>query len=269
MLKVMLVDDKTAIVDGLECLIDWNSLGYEVAAKATSAMEAIELAKNNRFDLIVTDIKMPNMDGIEMIEQLMSFNSGMKYILLSAYSEFEYAKRAIDRQISGYILKPINENELTEVLKRVKIEIEKEMKYVALITKESDMNDNFSDEEKADDDLAVNHLGQPSGIVKKVIDYTENHYSECDLNLNYLASVFFVTPSYLGRMFKKNMGVRFSDYLLKVRMNKAKQILKTTDVPIYEVARLVGFSDANYFCMKFQIIVGMTATHYRNTRTEK
>lgn len=268
MLKVMLVDDKTAIVDGLEFLIDWNSLGYEVAAKATSANQAIELATNNVFDLIVTDIRMPNMNGLEMIEQLMSINAKMKYILISAYSEFEYAKRAIDRQISGYILKPINDKELTDILKRVKEEIEKEKKYAAFMTKESGILDQSSNEALSDDEN-VKDFDRLSGLVKKVIKYTESHYVNCDLNLNYLASVFFVTPSYIGRMFKKDMGMSFSDYLLKLRINKAKEILITTDIPIYEVAEMVGFSDANYFCMKFQSIVGMPATHYRKMRTGK
>ena len=262
MLKVMLVDDKAAIVKGLECFIDWGSLGYEIAATATSANEAIEIVRNNEIDLILTDIKMPDMDGIEMIEELMSFRTGIKYILLSAYSEFEYAKRAVDKQISGYILKPINEQELIDVLKRVKNEIEKEKKYATLITKENSMLSDSVDE--ADDAKQIN---LQSGIIKKVIEYAENHYSDNDLNLNYLASILFVTPSYLGRVFKKNTGESFSDFLLKIRMNKARQLLKTTEVPIYEVARLVGFSDANYFCMKFQTIVGMTATHYRKTKT--
>jgi len=256
MLKVLLVDDKTAIVDGLEYLIDWGSIGYEIAGKATSAKDALSLAEKIKFDLVVTDIRMPDMDGIEMIEQLMTFMTGTKYILLSAYSEFEYAKRAVDKQISGYILKPVNDQELTEVLKRVKLEIEKEKKYEDLITKEIDMSDDF-------------RSGQQSGMIKKVMEYADEHYSDCDLNLNYLASIFYVTPSYLGRLFKRNTGETFSDYLLKVRMNKAKQLLKTTETPVYEIARMVGFSDANYFCMKFQTIVGTTTTNYRKTKAEQ
>lgn len=268
MLKVMLVDDKTAIVDGLEVLIDWNSLGYEVVAKATSASQAIEIVKNNVLDLIVTDIKMPNMNGIEMIEELSIINKKVKYILISAYSEFEYAKRAIDKQqISGYILKPINENELIDVLKRVKEEIEKEKKYEIFIEREATNND-MTIKEGSIDEGGSKYYGQSSRLIKKVIEYSEEHYMDSDLNLNYLASIFYVTPSYIGRVFKKGMNLSFSDYLLNIRMNKAKQILRSTDVPVYEVAEMVGFSDANYFCMKFQSIVGMTTTSYRNAKSE-
>ena len=89
MLKVMLVDDKIAIVKGLKCLINWDALGYEVIAQLTSAKEAVKFAENNEIDLIVTDIKMPDMDGIEMIEEIAKFKTGIKYILLSAYGEFE------------------------------------------------------------------------------------------------------------------------------------------------------------------------------------
>ena len=248
MLKVMLVDDKIAIVKGLKCLINWDALGYEVIAQLTSAKEAVKFAENNEIDLIVTDIKMPDMDGIEMIEEIAKFKTGIKYILLSAYGEFEYAKRAIDSWVSGYILKPVNESELSELLGRVKSEIEKERKYEDFISRqiEPDTSQN-------------SHLG----IVGEVIEYVQNNYSDCELNLNYLAQILHVTPSYLGRVFKNKQGESFSSYLLNLRINNAKRLLKTTEEPVYEIANRVGFSDANYFCMKFQMIVGMSATRYR------
>ena len=253
MLKVMLVDDKAAIVEGLEYLIDWNELGYKVAAKVTSAQEALGAAKKNEYDLIVTDIRMPGMDGLELIEHLMQFMPKAKYILLSAYSRFEYAKYAIDKRISGYILKPVNENELIALLKQVKEEIEKERKYEQLVSQQT----NGTKEEA--DAAQTEHLG----LVGRIIDHVDNHYADSDLNLNHLAQVFHVTPSYLGRLFKSKQEESFSNYLLHFRINKAKHLLKTTEYPIYEIASRVGFSDANYFCLKFQTIVGMSATRYR------
>ena len=256
MLKVMLVDDKAAIVEGLEYLIDWNELGYEVAAKVTSANAALDLAKKNEYDLVVTDIRMPGMDGLELIEQLMQCVPKTKYILLSAYSKFEYAKYAIDKRISGYVLKPVNENELTALLKQVKSEIEKERKYEQLVSQQNKVND---DAEQQSEAVQAGHWG----LVGKIIEYVENHYSDSDLNLNYLAQIFHVTPSYLGRVFKNKQGESFSNYLLNLRINKAKHLLKTTEYPIYEIASQVGFADANYFCLKFQIVAGMSATRYR------
>ena len=129
MFRVMLVDDKKIIVDGLEILIDWNELGFEVFAKTTSAKEAIEISKNQKIDLVITDIRMPEMLGMDMISEISSFSPKTKFVLLSAYSEFEYAKWAIDFQISGYLLKPIDEDELRVLLVKIRGDLEKESEY--------------------------------------------------------------------------------------------------------------------------------------------
>ena len=136
MLQVMLVDDKKSIVDGLEVYIDWKSLGFEVAAKATDAREAIAITKKQHIDLIITDIRMPEMTGLEMVMELGKGTSTYKYIFLSGYSEFEYAKWAIENRVSGYLLKPVNAEELTELLKKVRSEIEEEAEFLAQKTTE-------------------------------------------------------------------------------------------------------------------------------------
>ena len=129
MFQVLLVDDKEAIVDGLEIIIDWESYGYEIAAKATSAKAAIDIVSKQKIDLVITDIRMPEMSGLDMINEMKDISKNIKFILLSGYTEFEYAKFAIDKNISGYILKPIDEDELIGLLKKIKTEFEKENDY--------------------------------------------------------------------------------------------------------------------------------------------
>lgn len=136
MLKVMLVDDKQSIVDGLACYIDWKQFGFEIVAKTTDAFYAIEMAREKQIDLIITDIRMPDMSGFEMIAEISKMLPVCKYIILSGYSEFEYAKKAIEQKASGYLLKPIDSEELTNLLVRVKSEIEKEKEVIKKKTEE-------------------------------------------------------------------------------------------------------------------------------------
>jgi len=129
MLKVMLVDDEKSILQGLQYLIDWHEYGFEVATTARNGREALEIIKQNAVDLIITDIKMPYMDGLELIANVKKLNHKIKFIVISGYSEFEYAKKAIDVNVIGYLLKPIDEGELANKLKDIRREHDKYLSY--------------------------------------------------------------------------------------------------------------------------------------------
>lgn len=117
MINVLIVDDEPFIRQGLKILIDWKEFGFNIAGEAADGKEALELLENNQYDLIITDIKMPEMNGIEFIEKVrMSKNKDIKIIVLSGYYEFEYAKQAIKYNVVDYILKPIQKEELVRVL---------------------------------------------------------------------------------------------------------------------------------------------------------
>ncbi len=507
MFRVMLVDDKKIIVDGLEILIDWNEFGFEVFAKTTSAKEAIEIAKNQKIDLIITDIRMPEMLGMDMIKCISAFSPETKFVLLSAYSEFEYAKWAIDYQISGYLLKPIDEDELKKLLEKIRADLEKETEYTyrsavsyftkvlagdvgcadkipdvyrktevryvkikefrkdiidstvqsgtsplaeevsaaigkyradvstaecfviksgfkdfeLVIDETEDKNasvkyanrikqalagssiqdfvifigkrvdkpeeiyrskdsvkilddalfydseqiflyedykdvrycdylsdvsivqgvtdaintterekieksvNRFSEEtvkEKVRPEIVcgyinkiifdmIDSLGEnsseamtivykwsllkknnyitsgmineflmeitkdfadtlikirnrrKSGVIGEIIEYVKRDYANKELNINWISKRYFVTPAYLGKIFKEKTGVSFNNYLVQIRMKKAKELLTNTEYKIYEIAQMVGFTDSNYFHVKFQNFENMSPASYR------
>ncbi|MBQ7360864.1 MAG: response regulator, partial [Lachnospiraceae bacterium] len=119
-LKVMLVDDEPIITCGLQKLIDWEAEGYEIAKTAINGVEAIEYLKSEPVDLIITDIRMPEMDGLEMIKQIREKALSDAYIvLLSGYGDFGFAKQAIKYGCTDYILKPIQEKALVDSLRSV------------------------------------------------------------------------------------------------------------------------------------------------------
>jgi len=126
MKKVMLVDDEIFITEGLKDLIDWKSIGLEVVQTADSGEEAIKKFNENPVDIIVTDINMPGKTGLELVKELKETGQNVKFIILSGYDEFSYAKRAIEYGVENYILKPIDEEELEAALKKLLANIAKE-----------------------------------------------------------------------------------------------------------------------------------------------
>ena len=120
MLRVLLVDDEPFIVQGLSVLIDWEKEGCEIAAAAADGNEALAYLKEHTVDLIIADIKMPVMTGIELLETIRKEEiSDAYFVILSGYSDFGYAQQAIRYKCMDYILKPVEKDELLGILRKV------------------------------------------------------------------------------------------------------------------------------------------------------
>lgn len=124
--KVLLVDDEEEVRNAIEQRINWEELGFEVIGKAQNGVKAMEIAEKLQPDVVITDIKMPYMNGLELARNLKEENPGVRILILTGFDEFEYAKEAVHLEIEEYILKPINANELSECLKRLKNVLDKE-----------------------------------------------------------------------------------------------------------------------------------------------
>ena len=124
MLKVVIADDEERICRLIEALVDWRSLGMEVAAAAHNGLEALEFAERFRPDILITDIRMPGCSGLELIEKVKKSMPELEIIIISGYAHFEYAKSAIQFGVGEYLLKPINKAELTMTLERLRTKIE-------------------------------------------------------------------------------------------------------------------------------------------------
>ena len=124
--KVLLVDDEEEVRNAIEQRISWEELGFEVIGKAQNGVKAMEIAEKLQPDVVITDIKMPYMNGLELARNLKEENPGVRILILTGFDEFEYAKEAVHLEIEEYILKPVNANELSECLKRLKNVLDKE-----------------------------------------------------------------------------------------------------------------------------------------------
>ncbi len=120
MFKVMLVDDEPFIRQGMKIILDWTSYGYEIAAEAENGIEALEILKTQEIDVVFADLKMPEMSGLEMIEQARAMvGNRVHFVILTGYAEFAYAKEALRLSVDDYLLKPIQEEEVVRILKRL------------------------------------------------------------------------------------------------------------------------------------------------------
>lgn len=125
--SVLLVDDEEEVFEVIRKKLDWESMGFHVAGYARNGVEALEMAEELQVDVVMTDIKMPYMDGLTLCKKLKELYPTMKVIIFSGFDEFEYAKEAIKIEAEEYILKPINANELREVFERIKINLDREL----------------------------------------------------------------------------------------------------------------------------------------------
>ena len=129
MYKLIIVDDEQSIRNGMANGIPWNDWGFEVIGQASDGLEALELVENERPDVVLSDIRMPRMDGVELMQRLHKDYPDVKVIILSGYSDFEYLNTAIKNSVTEYLLKPTDIDEFEETFKNLKKRIDSEREH--------------------------------------------------------------------------------------------------------------------------------------------
>lgn len=246
MYRLMLVEDETIIRRGIRNGFDWQGLGFNVAYEAGNGKKALEqldaLPEDELPDIILLDIQMPVMNGVELMHHLAERYPSIKVVVLSGYSEFEYAQQALNFGAVGYLLKPTQKSEIAEMFEKVR----------ALL-------DDLHKQPSESVPLRVDP------VTEKIRNYMEEHYCE-KISLETLAEYLYMNPTYLSTLFKQKMGESFKNYLISLRVEKAKHLLLETDLKIYTVAKLVGYEDFRYFSKMFKNITGMTTLEYRSQK---
>lgn len=148
MYNILIVDDEKVILQSLPHLIDWNSLGFNISGTASDGRAALDFIKENHPDVVITDITMPLISGIELIQRVHEFNTHIKFIISTGYAEFEYAQQAMSLGVSHYLLKPIEESELISALNAIYQEIQQNIKTSELVI--TDLLNDTGNEKKTD-----------------------------------------------------------------------------------------------------------------------
>lgn len=251
MLKVLVVDDEMFVRKGIVMEVDWASLDCVVVAEAANGLEGIEAVHKYDPDLIICDIRMPKMNGIEMLRELRREGSQVQVIFLTAYSEFDYARDALKLLAADYLLKPFEDGELEATVLQVKERLEKEQ-----------MKKAAAEEERMP--KLVLKTGDKSKYIMEAVAYIAEHYKDTDISVKTIAESLGISEGHLSHLFKKETDYTVMAYLTRYRMQAAMKLLSNCRYKVYEVAELVGYRDVAYFSNNFKKIVGVSPSEYQD-----
>lgn len=252
MYKLLVVDDENESRNLLCRYFPWSDLGFEIVDQLENGKLALQYILNNPVNVILCDIKMPFLDGIELAKEIFNRKLKIKVIFLSAHKDFEYARNALIYGVSDYIVKPSKYNEIFEVFSSLKKVLDSEYLF----------NNNYVSDTKAND--FKNLSAYDSKIISFIKSYVKEHYT--DAKLEDIAEAVHMNPNYLSQFFKQKTGECFSNYLIKVKMNRAAELLNDIRYKTYEVSEMVGYSNTKNFTRTFKGYYGKSPKEYRNQK---
>ncbi len=244
-MRIVIVEDEPNTRDGL-CKIINKYTNHCVVGTAKNGSEGITIAKQMCPDLIISDIRMPLMDGLSMIQKLRDEKLSFEAVLLTGYSEFDYAKKAINLAVIDYLLKPVNFDEFISCLEK----IEKKL---------PEFRSDVIHSESKETEEAL--LATNNETVIKVIEFIKDNFDK-NIGLSDAAKIANITPEYLSKLFAKEMNMSFVVFLRNFRISKAKQMLKK-GCKVFDAAKQVSFQDVKYFNKVFKSVCFVSPSEYR------
>lgn len=246
-IHVIVAEDEPLLLRTLASQIQRADALFQVVHAAGDGESALRFMERVQVpDILFTDIHMPVLDGIGLIRAVERDYPAVKKIVISGYSEFEYAHQALKMNVIDYLLKPLKIRELEGLLSRLKTSIESDR--AALKSPSVLAGRQYSAEE----------------IVRTVADFIKNNYSQ-ELSLEEIARQFNVNASHLSKIFLKYNGEAPSKYIMSLRINEAKQLLSLKrGLSVKEIGEAVGYPDPYYFSRIFKQSTGMTPTEYKS-----
>ncbi len=245
MLKVLIVDDEPLVRRGIVLGVDWSARGCVVVGEAANGEEGLAAVERYKPNLIITDVRMPRMDGIEMMNRLRSAACRAHVIVLTAHSDFSYARSALQFGADDYLLKPFRDQELMAAIDKVR---QKEQELTALTPQ---------------DTLPLTK-GDKSKYVLQALEYIAGHYADQDISITTIAAHLGVSEGHLSHVFKKETSYTIISYLTQYRVHAAMKLLQDCRYKVYEVAEMVGYRDVAYFGSTFKKLVGVSPSEYQD-----
>lgn len=238
MYRLVIIDDEEKILEGISELFPWNNIGFQVVARFIDAKSALNYVKSNPVDVVMTDISMPEMNGIELTKELKQFPD-LKIVLFSSYKDYDYMRAAIQYGIIDYLLKPIRYDELVACFENIRIALD--AKYVA---------------------EPVKPKTYYNEIITRVDEYLNNNYQKA--SLEGAAEIVGLSPNYLSKIYKEKSGCGFLERLNRIKMEKASELLMDPSYKHYEIAFYVGYDNPKNFSRAFKSYFNVSPMEYRN-----
>ena len=239
MFKLLICEDESLERRALRIILQKRYPNIHFIDDATTGTEAVKLAYQHSPDIILMDITMPGINGIDAQKEIIKFLPSVKTVIITAYNDFSYAQQAIKHGVCDFLLKPIAPDTLYECINKLIGSMDiKDIEKAKGVVKSTDM-------------------------LQNIITYIDYNYLN-NLHLKEIADLFHLNEKYLSRLFKQKTGISITEYITKQKINRAKHLLEYTDIPVYQIALELNFTDASYFNKVFQKFVGMPPKQYRS-----
>ncbi|NQX60881.1 response regulator transcription factor [Paenibacillus qinlingensis] len=265
MFKLLVAEDVKTIRETLVRAIPWQAFGITLLGAVENGEEVLAWLDHEEPDLILTDIGMPKMNGLELIETVKARNPDIRYIILSGLSEFEHARQALKLQVLDYVLKPIDPVEIERVVLRA----------VEVLHKEREERRKLTVAEHATK-VEFPYLSDtlPQGewygslkktkLVEQAIQYMKEEFTRRELTLADVAASVGLSEKYLNLLFKEITSMTINHWIIRLRMEEAGRLLKDPAIKIYEICDRIGYTDQDHFRENFKKQFSLTPTEYRN-----
>lgn len=233
---VIVDDDKWALTD-IRSNIAFHQAGFRLVGEYLNAGDALAAIAAEPPDLVITDIRMGELSGLDLVEECRRRGIPSLFIVISGHSDFEYAQRALNDGVCHFMLKPVDAGEGLRMLYKVR------------------------------DKLSSRNVPEASHhrAMDEIMGYMRKHYQE-RLALEDVADRFFMNKTYLSELFKKETGKSFVQFKNELRVERAKVLLRNTDELISNISQQCGFDDAGYFSTVFKLMTRLTPQQYRNEK---
>ncbi|HOO28329.1 MAG TPA: response regulator, partial [Lachnospiraceae bacterium] len=228
----------------ITALGNWKKYKIAQLHYATNGREGLAAMRELRPDLVFVDMQMPVINGIDFLKQATQEFEEVKYIVVSGYDDFQYAQAAIKNGAIDYLLKPLSSEDLNTAIERAFIQL-----------------GGILDE--PDGDSAAQQL-TPYEVIEIIRDYVKKNYA-CDISISMFSEKYFFSKEYLSKLFKKQYHIGIYEYALKLRMDRAKELLSDSSIQIQEISDRLGYSNNNYFSKAFKNYCGISPTDYRDS----
>lgn len=245
--SIVVAEDEALLLENLIQKIEKANVGFEVIGSAQTGIQAYELIEELNPDLLITDIRMPAMDGLALIQKINEAHPRMDCIITSGYSDFEYAQTAIRYHVYDYLLKPVDIEELKNVLIK--------------------LHDKYNLEQNALEDMFRDTaMKSPAEIAALLKEYIIQNFNE-EINLNLIAHNMNYSSSYLTKIFCQHYNSTPSKYIISLRMQKAQQLLAHhSELSVRQIGEAVGYPEQGYFSRIFKKQTGLSPLDFRESK---
>lgn len=255
MLKVLVVEDEQLMRRGLICVVDWEKFGCSVVGEASNGEKGVELIRRMRPDVVITDINMPVLSGLEMLSETID-EIGYEAIIISGYENFAYAKAAIKLGVAEYLLKPLKAEEVETAMKKVVARVEQKKKAKRLEFGQ------IQDRRRILDVEAVEAaMPEDASYARAMVNFIKENHRE-KISVTDLSRKLMINTAPLHKKFKDATNYTFHEFLNRYRIQRAVLLLLTTERKAYEIAAETGFADYKYFTQVFKKYVGYSPMEF-------